>query len=344
MDVARPPAEPSSEPERPLDVLHLDTATEWRGGQVQLQLLLLGLRDRGWPARVACPRGSPLWEALEGQGVERIAVPAGRSPRALLPLARSGAQLLAAHTSHAHGVGAVLRQLAGVPLVVHRRVDFLPGGGWKYRRPDGYVCVSAAVARIVEAAGGGPCVVVHDGVRALPTAAPAPDGPTVLAVGARVAHKGHVHLAAAAALLPGVDVGVAGEGPLVYPGLRWLGQRSDVPALLAAARVFVHPSVEEGMGQAVVEAMLAGVPVVVSDAGGLPEVVGDVGIIVPRGDARALAEGIRRALAGDHPPVEAARERAQQHFSVDAMVEGTMRAYRTLLAASSGAGPGAAAL
>ena len=59
--------------------------------------------------------------------------------------------------------------------------------------------------------------------------------------------------------LPGVDIGVAGDGPLTYAGVRWLGHRDDVPALLARARVFVHPSVEEGMGSAVVEAMLAGV-------------------------------------------------------------------------------------
>ena len=55
---------------------------------------------------------------------------------------------------------------------------------------------------------------------------------------ARVPHKGHAVLAEAATLLAGVDIGVAGEGPLVYPGLRWLGQRSDVPPLLAAAGVF----------------------------------------------------------------------------------------------------------
>ena len=135
-------------------------------------------------------------------------------------------------------------------------------------------------------------------------------------------------LAAAARLLPGVDIGVAGAGPLVYPGLRWLGQRSDVPALLAAARVFVHPSVEEGMGQAVVEAMHAGLPIVTTDAGGLPEVVGESGIVVPRRDPEALAAAVRRALAGDHPPIALAQQRASERFSIEAMVAGTLAAYR----------------
>jgi glycosyltransferase involved in cell wall biosynthesis len=210
-------------------------------------------------------------------------------------------------------------------------VDFVPSGGWKYRRPQGFVAVSRAVATLLEAAGARQVRVVHDGVAAPPAAPPAADGPDVLAVGARVAHKGHRILAEATRWLGGVDVGVAGGGPLVYEGVRWLGQREDVAALLARARVFVHPSLEEGMGQAVVEAMLAGVPVVVSDAGGLPEVVGDAGILVPRADARALAGGIRRALSGDHPAVEGARERALRSFSVDAMVEGTLAAYREVL-------------
>jgi glycosyltransferase involved in cell wall biosynthesis len=204
-------------------------------------------------------------------------------------------------------------------------------GGWKYRRPEGWIAVSHAVARVLEEAGARNVCVVHDGVGAVLPAAPAPDGPVVLAVGACVAHKGHAILSDAMALLPDTDAGVAGLGPLTYPRLRWLGHRDDVPALLAAAKVFVHPSVEEGMGQAVVEAMLAGVPVVASDAGGLPEVLGDTGILVPKGDAVALAWGIRRALDGDHPPVEAARERALRLFSIDGMVSATLEAYAEIL-------------
>lgn len=310
-----------------LDVLHVDTAREWRGGQRQLLLLARGLVARGWRTAVACPEAGRLWAELGAAGVPRIPIPAGRSPRTAARLLAAGPRLLAAHTSHAHTLCALLPR----PLVVHRRVDFVPSGGWKYRQPAAYICVSRAVGRIVEEAGGTGVHVVHDGVEALPPAPPAPDGPAVLAVGALVAHKAHDVLAAAAALLPGVDVGVAGEGPLRFEGLRHLGQREDVAALHAAARVFVQPSREEGMGQAVVEAMLSGLPVVVSDAGGLPEVVGEAGIVVPREDAAALAAAIRRALAGAHPSLEGARQRARERFSVDAMVEGSCAVYTALL-------------
>ncbi len=312
----------------PWQVLHVDTADEWRGGQRQLLLLARGMVQKGWRTAVACPETGRLWAELESAGVPTIPIPTGRSPRTTARLMREPAALHAAHTSHAHTLCAVLPR----PLVVHRRVDFVPSGGWKYRRPEAYVCVSRAVADIVEGVGGSGVCVVHDGVEALAAMEPASDGPTVLAVGARVPHKGHEVLSAAAALLPGVDVGVAGEGPLEFPHLRYLGQRPDVAALHAAAEVFVHPSVEEGMGQAVVEAMLSGVPVVASDAGGLPEVLGETGVIVPKGDAAALAEAIRAVLDGElSPDLEAARKRAQERFSVEAMVTGSCAVYERLL-------------
>jgi glycosyltransferase involved in cell wall biosynthesis len=311
----------------PPRVVQVDTAREWRGGQAQTLLLVEGMVARGWPVAVACPRDGRLWSALPDP-VERIALPAGRTLRGFARLAATRGDLFAAQTSHAHSLCAPLRR----PLVVHRRVDFAPSGGWKYRRPQATIAVSEAVADVLSRVEAAAISVVFDGVRGLGVAPPAPDGPPVLAVGARVAHKGHAVLAAAARLLPELDIGVAGDGPLQPPGLRYLGPRDDVAALLAAARVFVHPSVEEGFGQAVVEAMLARVPVVVTDAGGLPEVVGDCGLVVPRDDPRALARAIRRALAGDHPSVEAAAERARARFSVDAMVEGTLAVYAAVAA------------
>ena len=76
-----------------------------------------------------------------------------------------------------------------------------------------------------------------------------------------------------------------------------LGQRDDVPELLAAADVFAFPSRYEGFGGALVEAMALAVPAVVSDIGALREVVEGTGaVLVPPGDSEALAAGLTRVL------------------------------------------------
>lgn len=99
---------------------------------------------------------------------------------------------------------------------------------------------------------------------------------------------------------------VAGEGPLrgrlsariAAEGLpvRLLGDRGDVADLLAAADVFVLASVWEGQPLVVQEALRAGAPVVATDVGGVADLVGDAAVLVPAGDAAALAEGVARVL------------------------------------------------
>lgn len=78
--------------------------------------------------------------------------------------------------------------------------------------------------------------------------------------------------------------------------LRFLGARSDVPALMGLADVLALASSWEARALVVQEAMAAGLPVVVTAVGGLPELVGDAGVLVPPGDAAALAEGVAAVL------------------------------------------------
>jgi len=73
---------------------------------------------------------------------------------------------------------------------------------------------------------------------------------------------------------------------------------AELPALYAGAAALAFPSRYEGFGLPPLEAMACGCPVVVSDAGSLPEVSGPAALVVPTGDPRALAEALRALLAG----------------------------------------------
>ncbi len=177
-------------------------------------------------------------------------------------------------------------------------------------------------------------------------------GPVVAVVANLIHYKAHDVLLDAWLEIrrdfPSATLLVAGDGPLrrtleararelaIAESVRFLGLRRDVPALLALADVVVQPSLEEGFCNAILEAMAAGKPVVATRVGGNPEAVveGETGLLVPPGDAPALAGGLRvvladaalRARLGD-----AARRRARERFDVEVMVRAYEQAYERLL-------------
>jgi glycosyltransferase involved in cell wall biosynthesis len=130
-----------------------------------------------------------------------------------------------------------------------------------------------------------------------------------------------------AANTAGVEMLVAGDGPLeaevrsaARPNVRVLGYRDDPERLITASDVFVMPSLREGTSMALLEAMGRGLVPVVSDGLGMPDVVGEAGIVFSRGDQGALADALR-GLAAD--PAErarlgaAARERMASAYSAE---------------------------
>jgi glycosyltransferase involved in cell wall biosynthesis len=133
---------------------------------------------------------------------------------------------------------------------------------------------------------------------------------------------------------------VVGEGVLrdelenAAAGLpfEFTGERDDVPALLAGFDVFAFPSRFEGLCLAVIEAQAAGVPVVATPVGGIRETVveGETGLLVPVGDAAALARAVSQLL--DDPALGArlaaeARRRVRSRFSLAGMVHQTLTIY-----------------
>lgn len=107
--------------------------------------------------------------------------------------------------------------------------------------------------------------------------------------------------------------------------VQFLGERNDIPHLLAAAGFFVSSSLTEGVSLTLLEAMAVGLPVLATAVGGNPEVVADgvTGHLVPAGDPNALAEGIVQMCrqAGAWSDLgRCGRQRVEEHFDIRRML------------------------
>ena len=242
----------------------------------------------------------------------------------------------------------------------HTRVD-----GWCARRAARAIAVSEATRRIMIEREGVPDARIavvwngqdapeaptEDAVRATHASLGLDGVPAVCLVVARLhEEKGHAVLWRALPdvlrEVPGLVVLCAGDGPHrpaleadvrrlgLGPAVRFLGQRSDVPALLSLSSLVVLPSLAESFGLAALEAMSLGRPVVASRAGGLPEVVadGETGLLADVGDAAGLAAAMRALLSDPgraHVMGEAGRRRASM-FTGERMVRGYEAVYAGL--------------
>lgn len=271
--------------------------------------------------------------------------------------------LIHAHEFDANVQGTFVAALSGVPLVatVHGKNYFWE----KLRRRLAYQWVSrnatmVAVSEnlkqfIVEKVGvdSGHVKVVYNGVDLLPHCGPAdidqcrkeldlPTGDQIVGVvGNLYPVKGHQYLIAAIpavlAKCPNTTFIFAGRGQLegelkeqvhqlgVAPKVRFLGLRQDIPRILAVLHAFVLPSLSEGLSMAILEAMVAGKPVIATDVGGNPELVEDseTGYLVPSQNSQALADRLISLLMNRDRALQFGKVgqlRAQGQFSLRTMV------------------------
>ena len=356
-----------------IPILAINTEHGWRGGENQVFLLVRDLDPRFLPI-VACLPDSELGRRLAAIGIECISLGMRglRLPAAALRLRRlvraRGIRLVHAHTSLAHGLGLLVCAGGGPPLVVTRRVDFAVSRGvlsrWKYGSGvSRFVAISHAIRNVLIRGGvvAEAIEVIRSGVdpqridrasaQDVRAEIGAPATATLVAnVAALVAHKDHRTLLHAWQQVereqPSAWLVIIGTGDLdaelaalgAHLGLTrvaFLGWRDDVAGILKRADLFVISSREEGLGTTIIDALLAGLPVVATRAGGIPEVVGaDCGVLVPVGDAPALAAEIS-SLIGDPARRRAlgatGRQRALVDFTHRAMVDGYQRLYADLI-------------
>jgi len=276
------------------------------------------------------------------------------------------------HTARAH---ALSPWLSGLPVkrIVTRRMDYAikPGKVTRLlyeRSVDAVVAISDGVRAALQAGG-----VPLRHIRVIPSGIDTArfmqsshlrnqvraaheirsDEDVVLMVGALSERKGHSTLLHAAHHLQerGIRLRylVCGDGPLrttletearqlgLTENLQFLGFCPDVLGYLAAADIFVHVPLWEGLGVAVIEALAAGLPVIASRVGGLPELIDGhtTGVLVPPQDAVALAIALERVIQNRpwaKTLAQAGQTLVRTRFDVTVMAQANEALYYQLLA------------
>lgn len=281
--------------------------------------------------------------------------------------------LIHAHDSHAHTATVLSAAFFGntTPVVVSRRVDFrvssTPFSRWKYNHSSvkRIICVSQAILELTAPSLSDPSRlrVVHSGID-LSRYEGEIKGPTVkneFGIGqhcilagnlsALADHKDYPTWLKAAHILAGrhpqLYFIIAGKGPEeeairsfisqnnLDERIRLIGFRNDIPSVMRSLDIFLMSSKTEGLGTILIEAMAAGVPVVATGAGGIPELVEDgvTGLMAAPGDSEGLANAVSRLI--EDPALRGKIKnnaiRKAGEFSFRKTAEATLDIYRELI-------------
>lgn len=363
-----------------IKTLHVETGMHLYGGAQQVAYLLDGLERRALDSVLVCPPGAAIGRHVAGhRHIKVIEVPCGGDldlgfiGRLQRVLAAERPQLVHLHSRRGADVlGGIAARRAGIPCVLSRRVDNPEHPLWvrlKYRLYDRVIGISEGIVAVLRGEGvpEAKLRVVRSVVEAQAWTQPASrdafcaefglrsDRLLVGVVAQLIERKGHAVLLEALRDLPQrtqLDVLFFGQGPrrdalerqVADLGLgdvvRFAGFRKDLPRWMGALDLLVHPAYLEGLGVSLLQAAAAGVPIIASRAGGMPEAVRDGrnGLLVPPGDVAALRAALSRLI--DDAPLRtrlAAGGPAliADEFSLDSMVEGNLAVYRELLERTS---------
>ncbi len=300
-----------------MQILHIDTGAEMRGGQYQVLLLLKGLKSAGHESILLARENGPLSTAAGAAGFTVY-------PAETKELWRRSKEVIIihAHDARAHTIAAIASRRK---FVVSRRVAFpvrrSVASLWKYQRPARFLAVSHFVARELLAAGirKEKIDVVYDGVDTdLIPRGRSPNNFAV-ALASEDPQKGRDLVQQA---------GKLADLPVVFSD----DLRRDLPG----ASMFVYITRSEGLGSAALLAMAMGVPVIASCVGGLTEVFADgVSGIFVSNDVPEIAAAMRKVIDDQplaHSLCENGKARIAECFTKEHLVRATLASYERALA------------
>lgn len=347
-------------PTRP--IVHLSTQRTRRGGERQVSLLHQGLLDRGWPSHILCRAPGVFGDMPETSAVRWTGpgdpfgfVAFWRLCRRLDPV------VLHCHDAHAFTMGSLLGALLHVPVVNTRRVlaPLRPHrlNRWKYRRAAALIAISTAVLQALrQIAPTTPTFCIPSGVSGKPASKKArTEARRRLSVDERTVVIGCVghftrekqpellldlatHLAQVRRNVLLVIVGPL--DPAIERSARLMSNviaTGVVPNALdyyPAFDLYVSTSASEGLGSALLDAVVRDIPAFAVDSGGTRDIFGTLPRLAAPGDRYDFFRLVERALETRHTLLEESRVlgmQARQRYSVDAMVEGNLQVYATLL-------------
>ena len=365
---------------RLLKILHIDPERHWGGGEAQVLGLLSYLVERGHRNDLLTHPEGRLFQQSQALGVRTIPLVILNDldlrpvPRLRRLIRDENYDIIHVHTKRAHALSFWLSHGAPRPkYVVTRRMDYPEANNWYTRclynrKVEGVVAISRKILELLVQAGVVPEKIrlIHDGIdpRPFEFAANTRDmRPERVVVGMAAVfeeRKGHRFLLEAARRLKEqgyqIQYRLAGEGSLrksleetatrlgVKDDVQFLGFVSDISAFLSQVDIFVLPSLFEGLGVSVLEAMAAGKAVIASRVGGLPELVIDsvTGLLVAPRDIEGLANAISK-LAADRFLIremgQRGRERLRENFTMEQTARKNEDYYYCLLEKSVNTSP-----
>lgn len=347
-------------------IAHINLARGFRGGERQTELLVRGLAAAGFAQRLVARAGEPLIGRLAGlEGLDLRPVPAGAfaASREL-----GDAAVVHVHEARALQAAFINYVMHRIPYLVTRRVQQGPSHHWlnriMYRRAARIAVLSGAIGESLRA------LDPRLEFTVIPSAVSGLDvDPARVAeirrmgvfrvghVGALVdSHKGQRQIIAMARHLSdshpdivflligsGRDEAILRAEAAGLANLRFVGEVNDVGNWLAALDVFLYPSRHEGLGSVVLDAMAAGLPVVATAVGGIPEMVasGVNGLLCQPDDITGLIAAVLtlHADAGLRERMGETNRRRAEAFSAPAMTRRYIELYQAILPTLSGASP-----